>query len=51
MVTKMPCSEAFTPGWKERLFSESIKGMVWIPRSIAWMGPQWAVVNYHSLLS
>lgn len=26
-VTTMPCSEAFTPGWKERLFSERGKGL------------------------
>lgn len=51
MVTKMPCSEAFTPRWKERLFSENVKGMDWIPRSIAWRGPQWAVLKYPSLLS
>lgn len=50
MVTEMPYSEAFTPGWKEGLYSESEKGLVWIPRSIAWVGPQWAVLNYLALL-
>lgn len=40
MVTEMPYSEAFTPGWKERLYSESVRGLVWIPGSIAWVGPQ-----------
>lgn len=41
----MPFSEAFTPGWTKSLFSERIKGLVCFPRSIAWMGSEWAVLT------
>jgi hypothetical protein len=43
---EQPCAEAFTPGWKERLFSERNSQMLSLDGTI-----QWAVLTCSALLS